>query len=57
MPRKTCRSSTTGQKAALLANHYVERVPVSQLSEGNDLQLSISYYWQMQRFENVSLAC
>jgi transposase-like protein len=37
MPRKPRRSFTPEQKAALLARHYVEKVPVSQLCEENDL--------------------
>jgi transposase len=53
MPRKPRRSFTPEQKAALLARHYVEKVPVSQLCEENDLQPSVFYYWQKQLFENA----
>ena len=55
MPRKPRRSFTPEQKAALLARHYVEKVPVSQLCEENDLQPSVFYYWQKQLFENAEL--
>ena len=44
MPRKPRRSFTHEQKATLLARHYVEKVPVSQLCEENDLQPSVFYY-------------
>lgn len=56
MPRKPRRSFTPEQKAALLARHYVEKVPVSQLCEENDLQPSVFYYWQKQLFENAATA-
>ena len=56
MPRKPRRAFTPEQKAALLARHYVEKVPVSQLCEENDLQPSVFYYWQKQLFENAPAA-
>jgi transposase len=56
MPRKPRRSFTPEQKATLLARHYVEKVPVSQLCEENDLQPSVFYYWQKQLFENAPSA-
>lgn len=53
MSRKPRRSFTAEQKAALLRRHHVEKVPVSQLCEENDLQPSLFYYWQKQLFENA----
>ena len=56
MPRKPHRSFTPEQRAALLARHYVEKVPVSQLCKENDLQPSVFYDWQKQLFENAPSA-
>jgi len=56
MPRRSRRSFTADQKAALLRRHYVEKVPISQLCEENDLQPSLFYYWQKQAFENLASA-
>lgn len=56
MPRKPRRSFTADQKAALLRRHYVDKVPISQLCEENDLQPSLFYYWQKQFFENAAAA-
>lgn len=47
------RSFTAEQKAALLRRHHVDKVPVSQICEENDLQHSLFYYWQKQLFENA----
>ena len=56
MPRKPRRSFTADQKAALLRRHHVDKVPVSQLCEENDLQPSLFYCWQQQLFENAATA-
>ena len=56
MPRKPRRSFAADQKAALLRRHHVDKVPVSQLCEENDLQPSLFYYWQKQLFENAATA-
>lgn len=56
MPRKPRRSFTADQKAALLRRHYVDKVPISQICEENDLQPSLFYYWQKQFFENAAAA-
>lgn len=56
MPRKPRRSFTAQQKAAILRRHHVDKVPVSQLCEENDLQPSLFYYWQRQAFENLAQA-
>ena len=56
VPRKPRRSFTADQKAALLLRHHVDKVPVSQLCEENDLQPSLFYYWQKQLFENAATA-
>lgn len=56
MPRKPRRTFTADQKAAILRRHHVDKVPISQLCEENDLQPSLFYYWQKQLFENAATA-
>lgn len=56
MSHKPRRSFTADQKAAILRRHHVDKVPVSQLCEENDLQPSLFYYWQKQLFENAASA-
>ena len=56
MPRKKRRSFTAEQKAAILRRHHVDKVPVSQLCEEEDLQPSVFYYWQKQAFGNLEAA-
>ncbi len=56
MPRKPRRTFTGDQKAAILGRHHVDKVPVSELCEQNELQPSLFYYWQRQRFENAPSA-
>lgn len=52
-PKKKRRSFTAEQKARLLRRHHVDKVPVSQICEEEDLQPSVFYYWQKQAFENL----
>jgi transposase-like protein len=56
VPRKPRRTFTADQKAAVLRRHHVDKVPVSELCEQNDLQPSLFYYWQRQLFENAASA-
>jgi transposase len=56
MSKRTRRQHTAEQKAALLKRHFVEKVPVSQICEENQLQPSLFYYWQRQLLENVPAA-
>ena len=56
MPRKKRRTFTAERKAAILRRHHVDKVPVSQLCEEEDLQPSVFYYWQKQAFENLEAA-
>jgi transposase len=44
VPRKPRRTFTADQKAAILRRHHVDKVPVSELCEQNDLQPSLFYY-------------
>jgi transposase-like protein len=56
VPRNPRRTFTADQKAAILRRHHVDKVPVSELCEQNDLQPSLFYYWQRQLFENAASA-
>ncbi len=56
MTRKKRRSFTAEQKAAILRRHHVDKVPVSQLCEEEDLQPSVFYYWQKRAFGNLEAA-
>jgi transposase-like protein len=53
MSKRTRRHYTTEQKTALLKKHFVDKVPVSQICEENQLQPSVFYHWQRQLFENA----
>lgn len=56
MSHKPRRTFTADQKAAILRRHHVDKVPITQLCEENDLQLSLFYYWQKQLVENAASA-
>jgi transposase len=45
MPRKTRRSFTADQKAAILRRHHVDKVPVRQLCEEEGLHPIVFYSW------------
>jgi flagellin len=53
VPRTPRRTITADQKAAIPRRHHVDKVPVFELCEQNDLQPSLFCYWQRQRFENT----
>jgi transposase len=53
MARKKRRSFTAAQKARILRRHHIDKDPVSQICEEEDLQPSVFYYWQKQAFENL----
>ena len=54
MAKKKRRTFTADQKAAILRRHHIDKVPVSQVCEEEDLQPSVFYYWQKQAFENLT---
>lgn len=56
MSKKTRRHHTPDQKMNLLRRHHLEKVPVSELCEGAELQPSVFYGWQRHLFEHGSLA-
>ncbi len=55
-PKRSRRHHTTEQKAALLKRHLVDKIPVSQLCEENQLQPSVFYHWLRQLMENAAAA-
>ena len=55
MPR-TRRRFSPEQKAAILREHLVDRVPVSDLCDKHGLQPTVFYRWQKELFENGSAA-
>lgn len=55
MSTRTRRHHSNEQKAALLKKHHIEKVPVSNLCNENELQPSVFYAWQRQLFENATL--
>lgn len=50
------RHFTPEQKTQLLRRHLVDKVPVSQLCDQNQLQPSVFYYWLTQLFERAPAA-
>ena len=48
------RHFTPEQKAGILARHFVDKVPVSDLCDELGLQPSVFYSWQRHLFENAS---
>jgi transposase len=52
--KRSRRHFTTEQKVDLLKSHLVDKVPVSDLCNKEDLQPSVFYQWQRQLFENMA---
>ena len=55
MPEKR-RHFSPEEKVTLLRRHFVEKVPVSELCEQNQLHPNVFYQWQKQFFENGAAA-
>jgi len=53
-PQRSRRHFTTEQKVALLKRHLIDKVPVSDLCNEEELQPSVFYQWQRQLFENLA---
>jgi transposase-like protein len=56
MSKRTRTHRSPEQKAALLKRHLVEKVPVSQICNENDLQPSVFYDWLRQLLERAPAA-
>ena len=50
------RSFTPEQKVALLRLHLLEKKPVSDICQENNLGVNLFYLWQKQFFENGTTA-
>ncbi len=50
------RHFTPEQKVALLRLHLLEKKPISDLCQENDLSVNLFYLWQKQFFENGTAA-
>lgn len=55
MPRQR-RHFTPEQKVALLRLHLLEKKPVSDICQENNLSVNLFYLWQKQFFENGTAA-
>ena len=55
MPRER-RHFTPEQKVALLRLHLLEKKPISDICQENNLSVTLFYLWQKQFFENGSAA-
>jgi len=51
--RKERRHFTPEQKAAIVREHFVEKVSLSDLCEKHGLQPTLFYRWQKELFENA----
>ena len=51
--RKSRRHFTSEQKAAILREHLIDRVAVSDLCDKHGIQPTIFYRWQKELFENL----
>lgn len=47
---------TPKQKIAVLREHLIEKVPVSEICDKHDISLVNFYKWQKQLFENGAIA-
>ena len=56
MARKARKNYTPAEKVALLRRHLIEKVPVSDLCEEQQLNVNVFYAWQKQFFENGASA-
>jgi transposase len=54
--KKTRRQFTPQQKVAILREHLVEHVPVSDLCDKHKLHPTLFYQWQKAFFENGAAA-
>lgn len=56
MSKKTRRHHTPDQKINLLRRHHLDKVPVSEVCEGAELQPSVFYGWQRHLFDHGAAA-
>jgi len=51
------RHFTAEQKVAVLREHFLDKVPVSDLCEKHGIGVTLFYSWQKLFFENGTAAC
>ena len=56
MSKRTRRYHAPSQKAGLLRKHHLDKVPISELCNANQLQPSVFYTWQRQLWDHAALA-
>lgn len=54
--KRTRHYRAPSQKAELLRKHHVDKVPISDLFDQNQLQLSVFYQWQRRLWDQASMA-
>jgi transposase-like protein len=54
--RKARKNYTPEEKIAILRRHLLEKVPISQICQDNNLQPNTFYQWQLKFFENGAAA-
>jgi transposase-like protein len=54
--RKRRKTYAPAEKVAILRRHLIEKVPVSDLCDQYQLQLTVFYAWQRQFFANGAAA-
>jgi transposase-like protein len=54
--KRSRRNRTTEQKVTILREHLVDKVPVSEVCDKNELQPSVFYQWQRQVYDNLAAA-
>lgn len=51
--KRTRRTFTAEQKAAIVRLHLVDKIPVSDICDQHSLQPSLFYQWQRMVFDNL----
>jgi transposase len=54
--RKPRKHYSPAQKVTLLRRHLIEKIPVSDLCDEQQLNVNVFYQWQRQFFENGAAA-
>ena len=53
--KRTRQYRAPSQKAELLRQHHVDKVPISDLCDQNQLQPSVFYQWQRRLWDQASM--
>lgn len=56
MSKRSRRNRTTEEKVAILREHLVDKLPVSEVCTKHQLQPSVFYQWQRQACDNLAAA-